>query len=145
MEKDTDELVHELAEAEGVEGFLADNRDNFREYTLAEYLAVLLEDKELSKAEVIRKSHIEQIYAYHIFAGRKKNPSRNKTLALALAMELTPEETGRLLYYAGNERLYVRNSWDSVLLYALQHHLTVEITNELLIDLSEKPLLGSMN
>ena len=143
MQKDTEELNHELAEAEGVEGFIAENQENFRKYTLPEYLGLLMEEKKMNKAEVIVKSHLEQVYAYHIFAGRKKNPSRNKILALALAMELTTEEAQRLLYYAGCERLYVRNTWDSVLLYALQHHMSVTDTNILLLKLSEQPLLGS--
>ena len=144
MQKDTEELNHELAEAEGVEGFLEENQENFRQYTLPEYLAFLMGEKRMTKAEVIQKSHLEQVYVYHIFAGRKKNPSRNKLLALALAMELTAEEAQRLLYYAGSERLYVRNTWDSVLLYALNHHMTVVDTNMLLMKLSEQPLLGSI-
>ena len=143
MQKDTEELNHELAEADGVEGFLEENQESFRQYTLPEYLAFLMEQKRMTKAEVTQKSHLEQVYAYHIFAGRKKNPSRNKTLALALAMGLTVEEAQRLLYYAGNERLYVRNTWDSVLLYALNHHMTVQDANILLLKLSEQPLLGS--
>ena len=142
MQKDTEELNNELAEAKGVEGFLKDNSENFREYTLPEYLALLMKEKGMTKAEVIGKSQIEQIYAYHIFAGRKKNPARNKILALALALELTPEEAQRLLYYAGCEKLYVRSSWDSVILYALGHHMSVMDTEMLLFDLTEKPLLA---
>ena len=143
MQKDTEELNNELIEADGVEGFLEDNQENFREYTLSEYLALLMEDKKMTKAEVIAKSELEQVYAYHIFAGRKKKPARNKILALALALELTPEEAQRLLYYAGCERLYVRSSWDSVILYALGHHMSVIDTEALLLDLTEKPLLAN--
>ena len=143
LQKDTEELNHELEEATGIEGFLADNQENFRQYTLPEYLLFLMKEKGMSKAEIIAASHLEKIYAYHIFAGRKKNPSRNKTLSLALAMRLTVEEAQRLLYYAGNERLYVRNTWDSVLIYALEHHMSVTDTNILLLNLSEQPLLGS--
>ena len=143
MQKDTKELNNELIEADGVEGFLEDNQENFREYTLSEYLTLLMEEKKMNKAEIIKKSHLEQIYAYHIFAGRKKNPSRNKILALALALELTPEEAQRLLYYAGCERLYVRSSWDSVILYALGHHMSVMDTEALLLNLTEKPLLAN--
>jgi len=98
--------------------------------------------KNLSKAEVIQKSGLEQLYAYHIFAGRKKNPSRNKVLSIALAMELSPDETQYLLYYAGVEQLYVRNSWDSVIWYALENHLTVIDTNILLLKLSETSLIN---
>ncbi len=143
MQKDTEALNHELQNAAKVENFMTANRENFRTYTLSEYLELLTKQKQMTKAEVIAKSHLEQVYAYHIFAGRKKNPSRNKILSLALALELNTDEAQRLLYYAGRERLYVRNPWDSVLLYALQHHLTVSDTNILLMNLSEQPLLGS--
>ena len=78
----------------------------------------------------------------HIFAGRKKNPSRPKVIALALAMGLTPEETQYLLYYAGAEQLYVRNPMDSILWYALDHHMSVVDTDIMLEQMSEMPLLG---
>lgn len=142
MPKDTAELVNELRTAKGLEGFLVDNQKEFREFSLAEYLQKLLDEKQLSKMEVIESSHLERLYAYHIFAGRKKNPSRQKVIALALAMGLTPEETQYLLYYAGAEQLYVRNPWDSILWFALDHHMTVVDTDLMLQKMSELPLLS---
>ena len=142
MPKDTAELQNELRTAKGLEGFLVDNQKDFRQYTLAEYLQKLLDEKQLSKMEVIANSRLERIYAYHIFAGRKKNPSRQKVIALALAMGLTPEETQYLLYYAGAEQLYVRNPGDSILWFALDHHMTVVDTNIMLQKMSELPLLS---
>ena len=132
MKKSTEELTNELREAGGLEGFIVKNHEQFRRYTLSEYLQHLLEEKHLSKAEIIAKAGLDQIYAYHIFAGRKKNPSRNKVIALALSMELTPEETQYLLYYAGAEGLYVRSSRDSVLWYALNNRLGVAAAQNLL-------------
>ena len=85
---------------------------------------------------------LEPKYADHIFAGRKKHTSRAKALSIALAMGLTPKEAQYLLYYAGAERLYVRNPWDSVLWYALEHHMTVMETNLLLQKVAKQPLLG---
>ena len=93
---------------------------------------------------IITKSQLEQIYAYHIFAGRKKNPSRNKILALALSMELTQKEAQRLLYYAGSERLYPKNAWDSVIIYALNNKMSVDETNALLLKLSQAPLMQNV-
>ena len=145
MSKDTSQLKNELSVTKNIDEFIANNQENFREYTLGEYLNHLLSVKNLSKAEVIQKSCLEQTYAYHIFAGRKKNPSRNKVLSIALAMQLSPDETQYLLYYAGAEQLYVRNSWDSVLWYALENHLTVLDTDILLSKLSEKPLLRNLD
>ena len=142
MPKDTEELKDGLRQASGLEGFLVDNQKEFRRYTLAEYLNHLLEEKRLSKADVVRESRLERVYGYHIFAGRKKNPSRNKVISLALAMKLAPEETQYLLYYAGAEQLYVRNPRDSILWYALDHHMSVLDTNIMLQKMSEEPLLN---
>ena len=140
-EKDTEELQHELSAAPKIDEYLAGNCENLRQYTLAEYLDLLLEQKALAKKEVIENSGLDSIYAYHIFAGRKVKPSRNKIIALAIAMELTPKETQHLLYYAGAKQLYVRNSWDSVIWHALERHLTVPQTNDLLSSLSETEFL----
>ena len=142
MPKSTEELKSDLHQASGLEGFLVDNQKDFRRYTLAEYLNHLLAEKHLSKMDVVRDSSLERLYAYHIFAGRKKNPSRNKVISLALAMKLTPEETQYLLYYAGAEHLYVRNPRDSILWYALDHHMSVVDTNIMLQKMSELPLLS---
>ena len=57
-------------------------------------------------------------------------------------MKLTPEETQYLLYYAGAEQLYVRNPRDSILWYALDHHMSVIDTNIMLQKMSESPLLN---
>ena len=142
MPKSTEELKNDLRQASGLESFLVDNRKDFRQYTLAEYLHHLLKEKRLIKKDVVRDSLLERLYAYHIFAGRKKNPSRNKVISLALAMKLTPEETQYLLYYAGTEQLYVRNPRDSILWYALDHHISVIDTNIMLQMMSESPLLN---
>ena len=86
---------------------------------------------------------MQQIYAYHIFGGRKKHPSREKIISLALAMKLSVDETQRLLYYSENEKLYAKNAWDSVIIFSLENHLTVDETNDLLNKLSEAATLGN--
>ena len=141
-EKDTQSLEHDLPEAEDFEPFLTENEASLRESTLAEYLQKLLAEKHLVQADIISASGLEPKYADHIFAGRKKHTSRAKALSIALAMGLTPKEAQYLLYYAGAERLYVRNPWDSVIWYALEHRMTVMETNLLLRRVGKQPLLG---
>lgn len=141
-EKDTGRLEHELAEARGVEGFFEENVEEFRRCSAAEYLASLLAEKGLKQADVIRASGLEAHYASHIFAGRK-NTSRFNLLSLALAMHLTTKETQHLLHYADVGQLYVRDPWDSVVWYALEHRLSVMETNALLQSFSKTPLLGN--
>ena len=140
QEKDTGKLEHALEQAPSIEADFEQNAGELREETLAAHLARLLAEKHLEKADVIARSGLGD-YAYHIFAGRKRNPGKPKCLALALAMQLTRKEAQHLLYAAGAAPLYVRNPWDSVLCYALDHHMTVIDTNLLLESLSQKPLL----
>ena len=138
--KDTAQLENELSEAEDMKKFLDDNEENFRQFTLAEYLRRLLAEKNLSKAQVIKNSQLDEGYAHHIFGGRK-NPSREKILSLALAMNLSPKEADYLLYYAGHNKLYVRDECDAVFAFALENHKTVLQTNELLEELKLSPLI----
>ena len=137
--KDTQQLENELSDADDLKIFLAENAENFRKFTLAEYLRHLLDEKNLVKAQIIRDSQVDEGYAQHIFGGRK-NPSRDKVLALALAMKLSPKETDYLLYYAGQSKLYARNERDNIIAFALERDKTVLQANELLVDLKFEPL-----
>ena len=144
MPKDTEQLENELSTAENVEDFLADNKDSFRNFTLAEYLNKLLQERNLTKSELIKRSQLDTTYVYRVFSGVTKKPARTNVIALALALKLSPKETNYLLYYAGVEKLYVRNEWDSIIFFALENHLSVNETNELLAASNELPLLGDI-
>ena len=139
-DKDTAQLENELKDADDLKKFLDDNAENFRQFTLADYLKHLLNAKNLTKAQVIRDSLLDEGYAQHIFGGRK-NPSRDKIFLLALAMKLSPKETDYLLYYAGHNKLYARAERDNVIAFALENHKTVEQTNQLLTDLNLQHVL----
>ena len=56
-------------------------------------------------------------------------------------MQLSHEEVQRLLYYAKEEKLYVKNSWDRVIWYGLEKHLGVSDINIILHDFGLVPLL----
>ena len=140
-DKDTDELFVELHEDNDIKNYLRRNRDEFV-LPLNEYLENLLAEKNLTKQAVIEKSGVQREYAYHIFSGLKKNPSRPKILALAFAMDLNLEETQYLLRYAKQSPLYPRNPWDSIIISAIEQKLSVIQTNELLNQLGEKIFLG---
>ena len=100
QQKDTEELEEALTEVQDVRDYFAANADEFTKRSLAEELARLLTTRHLTKAHVVRDSGLD---------GTKARPSREKVLALALAMQLTPKETQHLLYYAHQPRLYARS------------------------------------
>ena len=139
--KSTGELFTELKDDRNLSDWRERNRDEFV-LPLNEYLAKLLTEKNLTKADVIEQSGLNREYAYHIFSGMKKNPSRTKILALAVAMGLNLDEVQYLLRYAGQAILYPRNSWDAVIISAVEQRLNVMQTNELLHRLGETLLLN---
>ena len=141
-EKDTAELFEELKIHNDVEIFLAENQNEMSQ-PLCRYLNKILQEKNLSKKAIIEKLNFDKKYAYHIFSGAKK-PSREKILAIARAMNLNLNETQYLLRYGGYGILYPRDSWDAVIIYAIEHDLTVAETDYYLHQLGEIPI-GSSN
>jgi len=141
--KDTAQLENELQDADDVKEFLKANEQSFQSFTLAEYFNHLLDEKKLSRAQVVKDSMVGD-YAYHVLAGRKKT-SRENVLSIAAAMKLSPKDANRLLHYAGHGALYVRDSWDSVIFFGLKNRYGVAQINDLLESLEMSPLLGNVN
>lgn len=139
FKKDTEKLLAEIKGDSDMKKFLAKNQNEFVE-PLHLYLNRLLQEKNLNKADVIKNSLININYAYHLFSGKKNNPSRDKIIALAIAMNLNLDETQYLLRYAGEGSLYPRNSRDALIISAVEQKLTVTDTNLLLTQFGEQVL-----
>ena len=134
--KSTGDLLAELKEEKHIENYLNRNKPEFV-IPLNEYLTKLLQEKNLDLKEIVKNSNLNRVYVYHIFSGKRKNPSRTKILAIGIAMNLSLEEMQYLLRYAGQNPLYPRNSWDSIIISAIEQKLNVLETNELLEQLGE--------
>ena len=117
-----------------------------KNFTLAEYLAKLLADKNLERKAVIKKSQLKQVPTEHIFEGITKEPARPRLIALALAMELNEEETEKLLIYGNAAKIYPRrNEWEAIIFLAIHKNWSVTKTNEELHAAKQTPLLGDIN
>lgn len=140
MEKSTNELLGVLKSKKNYSEFFQDEIGELIFKNLDEYLGVLLKEKNLKKSEVIEKSNLDKNYAYQLFNGIKKNPSRDKILMLAFGMKLTLDETRKLLKIAELSDLYVRIPRDSVIIFCIQNGKTLIETNEMLDDYNLKIL-----
>ena len=138
--KSTGDLLGELKAKKNIKDYLDRNKDEFVK-PFNEYLKDLLDEKKLSKSEVIERSNLNPNYAYQIFSGIKDNPAREKLLAIAIAMELNLDEVQYFLRYAKQGPLYPRNQWDSIIISAIEQKLNVIETNQLLSQLGETLLL----
>lgn len=131
--KSTDELIHEIRSATDIEDYLTKNKENMLTTDLTRHLNMLLSEKGMKKADVIRRSLLGRAYVYKIFSG-EKIPSRDKLLALAFGLGLSDEEAQKMLKLSGNRELYARDKRDALILFALQRNKSVLEVNELLYE-----------
>lgn len=129
--KTTDELNHEIKAATDIEDYLSENKEHMLTHCLSDHLNMLLSQKGMSRADVVRGSLLDRAYVYQIFSGGK-TPSRDKLIAIAFGLCLSDEETQKMLKLSGNRELYSRDERDALILFSLQRKMTILDTNELL-------------
>lgn len=139
-QKDTITLQSELRHAESVESFVRANQSEFNDLDVTDYLNRLLIKYNLEKCDITRRGGFAGNYVYQIFNG-KKNPSRDKLIQIALGFPLTLEETQELLKHGGYAELYVRDSRDAFLMFAIEKKYTLQQLNELLYK-NRKNIIG---
>lgn len=136
MKKTTGELLELLKKSPAAASYMEHAADDLiRQIPLSVYLTNLIEEKAMEKSRLIRLSGLDRGYVYDILAG-KKNPSRDKVLALCFAMSLSAEDTQQLLKSTGYAPLYVRLERDSIILFGLEHGISLMETNELLFEMN---------
>lgn len=133
----TEELLNELLEAPDPITFT--ERHRLTERTLSDYLSALLDQKGLSRSEVVHKADLNETYGYQIFMGQRK-PSRDKVLQIVFAMGLTLRESNRALKLAGANELYCKNRRDAIIIFCITHECSLQRTNEELYRFGEKTI-----
>ena len=142
MKKPTDELLKILKSKNSVEEYFEENDDEIFFGTLSEMLDFYRVRKNISKAEVARKSNIKREYCYEILRGdTNKKPSRDKVIMLCFGLSLTVEESQQVLKKSGYAPLYARDTRDSIIIFSLSHNISVVKTNITLEDYGLDPLL----
>ena len=138
--KTTGELEHELSGCASLDKYLTENENCVvRERALSEALEQIMQEKDIRRTDVIRKSGLNDIYAHQILAG-KRHPSRDKLLCLLFGMELDVERVQQILKQCGYAPLYVKNQRDSIIFFALQNGQTLLQANETLFEYGESML-----
>ena len=107
--------------------------------TCAQVLRELLEQKGLSAPEWIAAADISKSYAYQVLRG-ERIPGRDILLRTALALRLSLKEVQRLLAVGGCGALYPKIRRDAAVIFALNQHMTLLETEDLLVSLSERSL-----
>lgn len=133
LQKDTSKIVEELGLCDDFKTFYNENKEYMVSASLSQMLNDLIKEKGLTKSEVIRKSELSEVYSYQIFSGLRV-PERKKLLCLAVGMGLNLDEVQTLLKCAGYSPLYVKISFDSIVIYGICKQLSIVEINELLFE-----------
>lgn len=134
--KTNEELLSELMslkDPENLSKFLEDNKKSLDSYNALRFFeSCWIKYGFVTQAQVIKRSELGH-NAYHYLDGRKKL-TRNRAICLSLAVGMDINETNTFLQYLGLAQLYVRNSRDVMLIYAINQKMSVHDTNTMLYE-----------
>lgn len=99
-----------------------------------EYYNDILAEKSLDVTAVIKHSGISRNYVYNILNGIKKNPGRDKIIALCVAAKMDFDETNRGLKIAGTGVLYAKSERDVVIAGAINNQIGDTTKLNILLD-----------
>ncbi len=133
MKKDTSEMLKELETCSDFKEFFNENQENITKTELCENLEALLKKYNIKKADAVRASEINEIYAYQIFAGSRM-PDRSKLLCIAIGMQLPLDEVQLLLRRSGYAPLYVKNPFDCIIAFGIHKGYNLIKINGLLYE-----------
>lgn len=98
-----------------------------------------LSERGLKKNIVVRRSHLNQTFAYQIMAGMR-HPSRDKLIQLCFGMRLDKWEACDLLERGGASALRPFDRRDVIIAFCLDRHLEISACDDLLWGLGEATL-----
>lgn len=131
----TEKLLEELLNSPDPQSFFS-THDAFQR-NICDYLQDLLDVHGLKRSQAIRASELNETYAYQLFAGQRKKPSRDKVLQLVFGMHLTLLEADRLMKIAGVSPLYCKNRRDAIIIFCVNKGCSLQKVNEELFRFNE--------
>ena len=141
MQETTSKLFHRLCSRESGKAFLSQKRTD---PTCAQVLRDLLKQTGRSAPEWIAAADISKSYAYQVLRG-ERIPGRDILLRTALALRLSLKDTQRLLTMGCCGALYPKIRRDAAVIFALNQHMTLLETEDLLASLPERSLYAEEN
>ena len=89
---------------------------------LPDVLTQYIDEKKMTKADVIRILNVARNYGYQILNGTRPL-TRNILLQISLILKLDIDQINYLLRLAEKPQLYVRNIVDARVFYAVKHNM----------------------
>lgn len=124
--------ILENADLDDFDAFIA-RADKEGYGSLSEYLNVYIAKHELVLSDIVRKSQLSRDYAYAIFNGHKASPTRDRVIAICIAMGMNLQETQRALKICNAGVLYSKNDRDAAVIICINREIyDIDKVNEFL-------------
>ena len=133
----TEEFTNMLKAHNNIGQFLEDNANVFDENAFSNYLNTLLDGHPMNITQLAIECGINVGYTHDLFKNKKTNPTKEKVLRIAFGLQLTLEETNRLLYLARRSTLRAKVRRDSILIFCFEHKKSIDDANGLLLAYGE--------
>ena len=102
--------------------------------SLSDYLNEYIAKKNLLVADVVKNSCMSKDYAYALLNGNRKNPTKDRIIALCLAIGMSLLETQRALKICGMV-LYSKNKRDAAIIICINRGIyDIDRVNDFLLD-----------
>ena len=138
-ERLTEELLARLLASATPDAYLAAEKTDDR--TLSDYLLDLIDEHNVSRADVVRGSAVNSTFVYQVFNGTRKI-GRDNAIKLAFGIGCTLRETQRLLRHAGVSELWCKNRRDAIIIYAVDNGYSLAECDDELYRLGEATLVS---
>ena len=138
-EKSTGDLSQELMNQPNLDQYITENQAYFVDVDVSAFLTNLYEKCGLSKAELARRAEMSEVYLHQVFSGRRR-PSRDRLLCLCVSMEVSLEDTQRLLKQVGYAPIYLKLKLDAIIGHGILHRTPLTEDNDKLFSENEKTL-----
>lgn len=118
--------------------YLENNADTFVQKDIVTYWENLLSEYKMKKIDIINKSDVGYTFFYDIING-KKIPSRDTICKIHLGLHTSLEKCQSTLRFYDWSELHPKTKRDSILIFAIEHSLSVNEVCNMLIENNEKP------
>ena len=140
MATTTTNLMNEISKEKNLDKFKKRMQAEYVDENISSMLIKLINIKGVTIPEIIRDSNLAKGYVYEIINGTKKNPARDKVLAILIAIGCDINEVNNFLKRAGIAAIDERNVRDSLIYFCINSGFDVLKTNDLLINENCNPL-----
>ena len=136
----TAELTNELKNHSNIDEFMNNNATEFDEGMLVQFLDEKLQRSNLNSFQLATRAGISSSHSYDICKG-KKHAKKEMLVKFAFALNLSLDETNRLLVLGGEPTLRSKIRWDSVVIFCLHKGYSADDADEIFVRYGLEPIL----